>query len=294
MSAPTTTSTLPDFELVDIDSIEIGDRYRANPEAQLDSLAESIDTLGLLNPVVITSDRKLVAGHRRILAVQKLGYEQIEAHILHDLDDATMLLGEHDENVCRVNFSTGEARAVYKARKELLAPLAEENSKEAGTANLTGEKGAAVRQSGSKKKVGRVADAAAAGTGKSADTLDRAEQIEKIANDESQPAEVQEVAKTALAQVDADEKPVNTALNEVKQAQEKAAGERGQAKALKQAITALEKTAAALEKAFLDNGVAVENFDTDCTPELIKESWKEIRAAWSRFNAVSKEISKVS
>jgi hypothetical protein len=49
------------------------------------------------------------------LAYRKLGFEVIEAHIVHDLDDANLLLAEHDENICRVQMTTGEARKLFAA-----------------------------------------------------------------------------------------------------------------------------------------------------------------------------------
>jgi ParB/RepB/Spo0J family partition protein len=110
------SSDLPVFAELPIADIDIGERYRKDPDKDLDTLADSIDTLGLLQPIVVTpKPHKLIAGERRVLAYRKLGFEVIEAHIVHDLDDANLLLAEHDENICRVQMTTGEARQLFAA-----------------------------------------------------------------------------------------------------------------------------------------------------------------------------------
>jgi ParB-like chromosome segregation protein Spo0J len=300
MSTHTKELTLPDFVLVDIDSIEIGDRFRTDPKKDLDKLAESIDSLGLLNPVVITSDHKLIAGHRRILACQQLEFSEIEAHVLQDVDDLTKLKGEHDENVCRVEMTTGEARKLSNAMKPALEELAKANSE----ANL--ELGRQSTGSGSedqskkpapKKPVGRVEIAAAAGTGKSRSTIKRANEIEKIANDPEQPAEVRETAAEVLTKVDNDETGVVPALAKVKAKQDEVAKQRGQIKAINAACKTLHLHADALEAAFavIDGKTVspVDNFDVDATPERVKEGWIQIRLAIARINKVSAVIGKI-
>lgn len=278
------TAVLPDFILLPIADIEIGERYRTDPTKDLDKLAESIEDLGLLHPIVVTADRRLVAGQRRILACQKLGYDQIEAHILYDWTDAEVLLGEHDENVCRQPFTTGEARKLWNQRKALLAPVAAQTKQ----ANL--KQGAKKPPKAAERPSGKAADLAAEGTGKSADTLARVEKIAEIAADESQPDEVRELATDTLAAVEADQTPVVPALAIVKEAVAKA-GENGDApahlgqkKAQSLAITALEKHATALEAAFWD----VKNYDNDMNPELAKDNWRLITDATRRINKVAK------
>ena len=66
--------TPTDFEWVNIADIVIGERARQNPNQDIEKLAASIQDVGLLHPVVITPGMDLVAGHRRILACQSLGY----------------------------------------------------------------------------------------------------------------------------------------------------------------------------------------------------------------------------
>jgi ParB-like chromosome segregation protein Spo0J len=54
------------------------DRHRGDV-GDLDGLAESLRELGQLQPIVVTSDLRLIAGGRRLAAVQSLGWVEIEA-----------------------------------------------------------------------------------------------------------------------------------------------------------------------------------------------------------------------
>jgi ParB family chromosome partitioning protein len=57
-----------------------GKRHRQD-YGDLDGLAESIAAVGLLHPVVVNSDGRLIAGARRIMAAaQKLGWTEIPRH----------------------------------------------------------------------------------------------------------------------------------------------------------------------------------------------------------------------
>jgi hypothetical protein len=64
------------------------------------NVAESIDALGLLQPLVVTPDYRLVAGLRRLEAVKSLGWETVPC-IVTKLDTLKAELAEIDENVVR-------------------------------------------------------------------------------------------------------------------------------------------------------------------------------------------------
>jgi ParB family chromosome partitioning protein len=90
----------------------------------LNSLAESIKRHGLLHPVVITSDRILVAGHRRLEAAKLLGWQAIPATII---DVADLLSAERDENEVRKDFTPTEAVAIGRMIEDQERPKAEAN-----------------------------------------------------------------------------------------------------------------------------------------------------------------------
>jgi N6-adenosine-specific RNA methylase IME4/ParB-like chromosome segregation protein Spo0J len=81
------------------------------------ALAQSIRTIGLLHPVVVTCQGQLIAGARRLAACQQLGWEGIPVRVI-DLADILLLRAEHDENVCRENFTPSEAVAIGKALED--------------------------------------------------------------------------------------------------------------------------------------------------------------------------------
>ncbi len=68
-----------------IDAIRIGDRLRKDLQ-DLKPLVESIQAIGLLHPVVIDSDRNLIAGHRRLEACKSLGWDEVPATVV-DLEN---------------------------------------------------------------------------------------------------------------------------------------------------------------------------------------------------------------
>jgi ParB family chromosome partitioning protein len=59
-----------------IASIKIGERIRKDM-GDIDALAESIADLGLLNPITVAPDGKLLAGERRLEACKKLGWDTV-------------------------------------------------------------------------------------------------------------------------------------------------------------------------------------------------------------------------
>src|SRR5690348_10441651 len=91
-----------------IDSIIIGDRFRKDM-GDIQSLAASIKRHGLLHPVVVKKDKTLVAGHRRIEAVRRLGLQEIAVTII---DVEELLTAERDENTERKDFTPTEAVAI--------------------------------------------------------------------------------------------------------------------------------------------------------------------------------------
>lgn len=87
----------------------------------LDELAESLKTVGQLQPIGITPERELISGARRLAAAEKLGWKHIDAHVVTGLNGAlSRLRAERDENTCRLNLSLSELAALG-ARLEKLA-----------------------------------------------------------------------------------------------------------------------------------------------------------------------------
>ena len=69
---------------VPITAIRVGKRHRKDL-GDIRSLARSIQEIGLLHPVVIRPDRKLITGERRLRALKLLGWKKVPVTVL-DLD----------------------------------------------------------------------------------------------------------------------------------------------------------------------------------------------------------------
>lgn len=69
------TPTMP------ISQIKVGKRIRRDM-GDIESLAASIADLGLLQPILVFPDGRLIAGERRLRAAQKLGWKTIPVRVM--------------------------------------------------------------------------------------------------------------------------------------------------------------------------------------------------------------------
>lgn len=97
---------------IKISDIQVSDRFRKD-YGDLKELAQSITELGLLQPIGVTPDNRLVFGERRLKAVRDvLGWETVPALII---DIASMLHGQYAENEHRKDFTISERVAIVNA-----------------------------------------------------------------------------------------------------------------------------------------------------------------------------------
>lgn len=156
---------------MNIGSIIVGDRHRRDL-GDIESLARSIEEVGLLHPIVIHSDGRLIAGERRLEAFKYLGRSEIPVTVAPLSEIAR---GEAAENFERKDFTPSEAVAIKRA----LEPEIKEAAKERMVAAH------ASPEKFSKQQAGRAADKAASFTGLSRPTLQKAEAI--VAAAEAEP-----------------------------------------------------------------------------------------------------------
>ncbi len=127
---PSTNNNHPRMRIADI---IIGKRYRQDI-GDIAELAKSIREVGLLHPIVITPDRRLIAGQRRLKALEELGWAEVPVHIAEGLADALLCLrAERDENKFRKEFTPSEAVAIVKALEKLEKPKAATRRREGST-----------------------------------------------------------------------------------------------------------------------------------------------------------------
>ncbi|MFP4372757.1 MAG: ParB N-terminal domain-containing protein [Spirochaetaceae bacterium] len=77
------------------------------------ALSESLRKHGLLNPIVITEENELIAGHRRLEAAKKLGWARIPARVISEQDEADLVEMEIDENTQRKDLTSDELAEAY-------------------------------------------------------------------------------------------------------------------------------------------------------------------------------------
>ena len=121
---------------IHVDEIIVDGRHRTDL-GDLASLAASIDDVGLINPITLTTDRRLVSGHRRLEAYRILRRPIIRACVVRDLDTAQRrLTAELAENVCRLEMRPSEQASLGLALEEVERPKAAERKATAGKSNL--------------------------------------------------------------------------------------------------------------------------------------------------------------
>ena len=96
---------------MDLSAIKIGKRVR-HEMGDIAGLAANIAELGLMHPIVVHPDGRLIAGERRIRAFRELGRSSIPVTVL-DLD--RVVRGEYAENFFRKAFAPSEMADIADA-----------------------------------------------------------------------------------------------------------------------------------------------------------------------------------
>lgn len=110
----------------------MGRLRKADPK-QVAGIAESINEVGLLNPITVVPDKvifngqkidgyQLVAGLHRLEACKSLGWADIPISVL-DLDEQQRIIAECDENLCGTVLTATERATFTAKRKEAYEAL---------------------------------------------------------------------------------------------------------------------------------------------------------------------------
>jgi ParB family chromosome partitioning protein len=173
-----------------VDDITVVDRHRMDL-GDIAALARSIEAVGLLHPVVVTPDGRLVAGGRRVAAYYSLGRSRIPVTVADSLGDAhTALEAERDENTCRLDMKPTEKVALGRAL-EALNPRGQGMRTDLPTSENFPE-----------VQRGETRDIVGEAVGMSGVTYQRAKAVVAAAEDESLPPEVRGEAVEAAAEMD--------------------------------------------------------------------------------------------
>ena len=105
---------------IDIEKVIARDRKR--PAGNLTALMDSIQELGLMQPITVTTENILVAGYHRLCACRALGWKTIPARVVN-LDALHAELAEIDENLIRNELTMLERAEWQTRRKEIYEAL---------------------------------------------------------------------------------------------------------------------------------------------------------------------------
>jgi ParB family chromosome partitioning protein len=186
---------------VPVSDIAVGKRYRKDM-GDLKALAESIRTIGLIQPPVVQRNAaavggatakplRLICGARRLAALKMLTPEFDDADTVivriasEGISALTLLQAERDENTCRKDFTPSEAVAIGKQLEKLEREEARQRQ-DASKAKKGGKVGSA--QGGGKlpprSDNGKTRDKVAEVVGMSGKTYEKAKKVVEAAEHE--------------------------------------------------------------------------------------------------------------
>lgn len=159
---------------MNIDDIQVGFRYR-NDLGDLRPLAESIAEVGLLHPVVVTPEGRLIAGQRRLEACRSLGWTDVPVTVI-DLYQAAR--GEAHENFLRKDLLPSEIVTLKRA----IEPLERREARER-QGHQAGACPPGTMAEGQVRSSGEARDKIARYLGVGRTTIERAEAVVEAAED---------------------------------------------------------------------------------------------------------------
>ena len=102
-----------------------GHPYRVRDDAEMDALVESIQTQGILTPLVVRlmdgneKEYEVISGHRRLHACKKAGITTVPA-LIYSLDRDAAAIALVDSNLHREKILPSEKAFAYKMKAEAL------------------------------------------------------------------------------------------------------------------------------------------------------------------------------
>jgi hypothetical protein len=79
-NVPANTEIADAAQVLPIDQIRVGERHR-HDLGDIAGLAESIEDIGLLHPITVDEQGRLLAGARRLAACKRLGWKDIPVNV---------------------------------------------------------------------------------------------------------------------------------------------------------------------------------------------------------------------
>lgn len=247
---------------IELSSIKRSDSARATNPSVIESLAASMNQIGLLQPITVTpsqifdgvmkSGYRLIAGNHRFLSAEKLGWTEIDAIVVEGSSLESELI-EIDENLCRAELSPAQRASSIKRRKQVWEALHPET---AGTNCSTSLSDG--RKAGPQHEQGFAAETAAV-SGQSKQDVNR-----HIARAEALGDDIDEVVGTSL-----DKGVELDALKKLPEPERKELIERAKAGEQVSARVETKKPSAKLSGSAGDTDALISRLE--CTAALIKK-----------------------
>lgn len=203
------------MEHIPLSNIQVLDDDRQRKTLSgIEDLMSSIERIGLLNPLILDSENRLIAGRRRFEALKRLGRTSVPIRRFDDLDTATRQLIELDENLRRVDLPWQET-AMAISRLHTLKAADSPTWSQRDTAEFTGLSDTFISNSvavGAALSRGDEKLAACGTLGSAADLLRRRRQLaleaameegEEEWGEEEAEAEAEAAAEASFAEEDA-------------------------------------------------------------------------------------------
>jgi len=106
---------------VRIDQIQVKKRIRQDL-GNLEPLMASLRRHGLINPILISPDFRLIAGERRFESAKRLGWRDIPVQIVEDSNQARVIELEIEENLHRKSLTSEELSEGYARLAKIRNP----------------------------------------------------------------------------------------------------------------------------------------------------------------------------
>jgi ParB/RepB/Spo0J family partition protein len=113
---------MPDLYQTNLITVNRETRQRRELK-DIEQLAASITARGLINPITITREGVLIAGERRLTAIQSLGWNKIPVTYMEDLSEDELHLIELEENTQRLDMTWQEIVSSTTAYHAIQAKL---------------------------------------------------------------------------------------------------------------------------------------------------------------------------
>jgi ParB family chromosome partitioning protein len=108
-------------EMLPIDSLKVKSTY-LRTETNIEKLKKSIETVGLINPLIINENNELIAGGRRYSALKELGFTEVPVLKVYK-NDLEQELISIDENLVRKDLTKMEFEKCLNRGREIYEEL---------------------------------------------------------------------------------------------------------------------------------------------------------------------------